>query len=328
MPSNIHDALFKATFSQVEHAAGELRQILPAGLLAHLDFATLALCPGSFVDEAFSQRHSDLLFSVKLAGREAFLYILFEHQSKSDRLMLFRMLRYMVRIWETWLKGHPRAERLPAIVPVLLHHSADGWTAEVSFEALLDVDAEVLSEIAAHVPRFQVVLDDISAQSDESLQARAMSALGRLSLWCLKTSRDTDQLLERFVHWAETVREVGRAPNGMAALAMVFRYIWEAHERISVAALQALVAQEVGKDVEEAIMTTADLLREEGHKRGRKEGLKDGQREMLLRLLGVRFGALPEDVVTRVNAAEPATLNLWAERVLTAPTLAEVLGDP
>jgi hypothetical protein len=206
------------------------------------------------------------------------------------------------------------------------------WTAEVSFEALLDVDAEVLSEIAAHVPRFRVVLDDLSAQSDEALQSRAMSALGRLSLWCLKTSRDTEQLLERFAHWAETVREVGRAPNGMAALATVFRYIWEAHERISVETLRALVVQEVGKDVEEAIMTTADLLREEGHKRGRKEGLKEGlkegQREMLLKLLGVRFGALPEVVIARVNAAEPSTLDLWAERVLTAPTLAEVLDHP
>jgi predicted transposase YdaD len=59
MATSIHDALFKATFSQVEHAAGELQAILPPGLCARLDFATLALCPGTFVDDELRQRHTD-----------------------------------------------------------------------------------------------------------------------------------------------------------------------------------------------------------------------------------------------------------------------------
>ncbi|WP_437756114.1 Rpn family recombination-promoting nuclease/putative transposase [Sorangium sp. So ce1389] len=38
-----HDALFKATFSQPEHAAAALREVLPAAVAARIDFATLAL---------------------------------------------------------------------------------------------------------------------------------------------------------------------------------------------------------------------------------------------------------------------------------------------
>jgi len=56
-----HDALFKTTFGLPEHAAGELRAVLPAALSRHIDFSTLARRPGSFVDEALSERHSDLL---------------------------------------------------------------------------------------------------------------------------------------------------------------------------------------------------------------------------------------------------------------------------
>ena len=74
MPNTPHDGLFKATFSQVEHAAGELRAILPPALVARLDFTTLTLCPGSFVDEAFSWRHTDLLFTALFAGRPAMIY--------------------------------------------------------------------------------------------------------------------------------------------------------------------------------------------------------------------------------------------------------------
>jgi hypothetical protein len=75
MPNTPHDGLFKATFSQVEHAAGELRAILPPALVTRLDFSTLTLCPGSFVDEAFSWRHTDLLFTATFAGRPAMLLL-------------------------------------------------------------------------------------------------------------------------------------------------------------------------------------------------------------------------------------------------------------
>jgi hypothetical protein len=48
----------------------------------------------------------------------------------------------------------------------------------------------------------------------------------------------------------------------------------------------------------------------------------------LLRLLRARFGELPPDAAARVEAADVATLEGWAERLLSAKTLAEVLEDP
>lgn len=71
MGNNVHDKLFKWTFSQVEHARGELELVLPPPLLERIDLASLAHCPGSFVDEALKERHSDLLFSASIAGRPA-----------------------------------------------------------------------------------------------------------------------------------------------------------------------------------------------------------------------------------------------------------------
>ncbi len=97
----------------------------------------------------------------------------------------------------------------------------------------------------------------------------------------------------------------------------------EVDETVGAEELRRLVAREVGKDVEEAIVTTADRLRAEGRSKGRSEM----QQEMLLKLLSKRFGALPEDAVARVNAAGPAELEQWFDRGLTAVTLAEVLGD-
>ena len=75
-----HDALVKRTFSVPANAAGEIRAVLPEALAARIDWESLALEPGSFVDDEGRERHTDLLFSALLDGRSARIYVLFEHQ--------------------------------------------------------------------------------------------------------------------------------------------------------------------------------------------------------------------------------------------------------
>src|SRR6185369_5813814 len=194
---SVHDALFKATFSRIEHAVSELRQILPPEVAARVDWATLALAPGSFIDEVLQWSSSDLLFTASLDGREGLIYVLFEHQSTVDPLMVYRTLRYAVRIWDAWLANHQDAKRIPPILPVILHHSAAGWTAPTRFEDVLDVDGETLAALGDLVPRFRIVLDDISLATDESLKARAITAFARLVLLCLRHVRVRKAVLER-----------------------------------------------------------------------------------------------------------------------------------
>lgn len=65
-------------------------------------------------------------------------------------------------------------------------------------------------------------------------------------------------------------------------------------------------------------MTPADRLREEGQQKSLKKGV--------LKQLTLRFGELPDAAVARVNAAGMDQLDQWLELVLTAPTLADVIG--
>ena len=43
-----------------------------------------------------------------------------------------------------------------------------------------------MRSIGGHIPDFRFVLDDLHATTDASLRARAMSALGRFSLCCMR----------------------------------------------------------------------------------------------------------------------------------------------
>lgn len=59
---------------------------------------------------------------------------------------------------------------------------------------------------------------------------------------------------------------------------------------------------------------------------GRQEGRQEGQANMLLSLLAVKFGPLGEAERQRVLDADAETLLQWSTRLLTARTLEEVFG--
>ena len=246
--------------------------------------------------------------------------------------MSFRLLRSEIRIWERWLRDNPGAHKLPVILPVVLHHSVDGWTGSTSFEDLLDVDKTTLADVAPYVPRFRFILEDISHETDEELRARAITALARLSLWCLRHAREPWELVDRLGAWLDLVREVRGAPHGVAALVLIMRYIFATNEPDKPEELVARLLAAVGNEGKEEIMTAADQLMERGReqgiqlglKQGLEQGLERGRREMLLDLLHERFGKLPDAAVARVTAADAAELQAWSKRVLTAPGLDDV----
>jgi len=325
--STPHDALFKYVFSQPSHAASELAAVLPAELVRRIDWASLALEHGTFVDERLSDRHSDLLFSVRCDGRDALLYVLFEHQSSPDRLMPFRLLRYLVRIWDRFLEKHPDAPRLPAVLPVVLHHGDSGWNAPTDLHALIDLDPGTLAAAAPLLPQLRFLLDDVSRVDEEGLRARSLTALATAALMMLARARSSPNLVAELGRWLDVLGRVLEAPNAVAALSALIEYAFRVAE-VPPEEFRQLLHQ-LGPAADEAYMTTAQKLtekaRQEALEKGRAEGRAEGRAGLLLRQLGLRFGALPEEVAARVRSASPELLELWAERVLTAQSLEDVL---
>lgn len=130
---NPHDLFFKETFGRVENARAFLGRYLPPRIAAKIDWATLKLEQSSFVDERLEPRSSDLLYSAHLCGAPVLLYCLFEHQSTVDPDMPFRLLVYMVRIWEHWLKQASRDQRPPCIIPLVLHQGGEHGRSQTTF---------------------------------------------------------------------------------------------------------------------------------------------------------------------------------------------------
>jgi hypothetical protein len=227
MIPNPHDALFKAVLGQPEHARGMLRAVVPSVLAEALDWQTLTLRQGSFVDAALRHQHTDLLYAATWRdGGEALVYLLFEHQSTppTEGLMAYRLLRYQDRIWEHWRADHPKAKTLPMIIPIVMYHGTTPWSEPRSFDALLDVPAGVRLAVEPYLVRFTYLLLDLSEMSDDELCEGAMrTALARLVAMCFKHARTRADFVNILGRWMNVVREVARSLNGMAALAPVMR---------------------------------------------------------------------------------------------------------
>jgi predicted transposase/invertase (TIGR01784 family) len=188
-PSSPHDAIVKATFGEPALARGELELLLPSTVRAHLDLATLDVRPGSFIDPELRATHSDLLYAVRTRdGGAGLVYVLFEHQSSPDAWMPLRLLRYVTRVWEQWLKEHPGG-KFPIVLPVLLNQAEGGWRAAPELASMLDASPELLEATRAFVPHFQFVLDDLAALSPAAVSSQPLAALPRLVQLAMWASR-------------------------------------------------------------------------------------------------------------------------------------------
>lgn len=91
---------------------------------------------------------------------------------------------------------------------------------------------------------------------------------------------------------------------------------------------EALLDRDENQEVavmERTLLTTLDRAAQRGYKEGLSEGERVGKRELLLDLLGRRFGPLPQATVQRVQAlTSPEELSRLAERVLDARSLDEL----
>ena len=211
-----HDKLVKSTFSDPDNARAFLQAHLPSKLVRRMDWTSLSLLSGSFIDPEFDATSSDLLFTAKIDGHPAFLYILFEHQNQEAPLMGLRLLTYMVRIWNDYLRNNPGATKLPAILPLVLAQDSKPWKGSTRFADLIDIPEVVGEDIKKYIPDFEFQLVELFHMPFDKILGTPM---GILTLRALKAEK-LQALLDDPV-WDESL--LIQLPS--ASFEMLMRYI-------------------------------------------------------------------------------------------------------
>jgi predicted transposase/invertase (TIGR01784 family) len=320
MTTRPHDALFKAAFETPAHAIGLLREIVPASIRKAIRWDTLKHEPGSFVDQDLGDCHSDLLFSVLLDGARVLLYLLLEHQSTNDEFMTVRMYVYLGRIYQQYRKEH--GAPLPLVIPVVVCHAPEGWTAPVSLDEMFEPHPASVPGLAPFIPSFSLMIHDLAHVSDDELHQWALAAFPKLALWILRDGRNGPRLLRNLEQWAHALREVLYATHGLEAVEQLLRYIALVSGDMHFREFHAKLREQV-PEAEEAAMTIAEELRQEGMEKGRQEGRVG----VLEKLLTLKFGELSAEYAARIQSATDAQLELYIERILGARTIDAVFAS-
>jgi predicted transposase/invertase (TIGR01784 family) len=319
MATSPHDALVKRTLGDPRHAAGELRAVLPPELVDAIDWATLRRQPGSFVDPALGTRHTDVLFSAALQGREALLYVVLEAQRTADPTMPVRLLVYMARIYDDWLRRARGAQTAPPlVVPVVLYHGDRPWNRSTELIDAFELGGELAAAVRPYVPTYRFILDDLCATSDEQLLRRSLTALAAVVLAVLKHGpRST--MLASLRKWLEPLTALSRSAQGLAYLETLAYYIYLVNPSVGREELGGFMQEHVNDNAERAVMTAGEKLIQQGHAEGKREGRAQEAARSVLAVFDARGVAVPDEVRRRIEACtDVSELERWHRAAVVA----------
>ncbi len=250
------DAVFKRLLMQAETASDVLGSHLLAEPREMCDLDTLSLESGGFIEEGLKRHSMDVLYSVQMQGNPGYLHVVIEHQSKPDKKMTFRMMRYAIAAMHRHLEADH--DKLPLVVPILFYQGeATPYPLSMCW-----FDMFYSPELARRVYNNPFPLVDITiTPDDEIMQHRRIVILELLQKHIRQ--RDLMLLLEQLV----TLIDEGYT-SGSQLVAMQNYMLQRGHTEQADLFYGVLRDRETGG---QSMMTLAQWFEERGRQEERQE---------------------------------------------------------
>ncbi len=293
-----HDSLVHAVLGDLPQARSFLQVHLPEAVSQGLNWSTLKRLEASFVDEDLRSSEADLLYEVEHISGETsvWIYVLLEHQSRPDRWMRLRLLRYCCRIWEMNLKEKPTPSELRAIVPLVFYQGERGWSPSTEFA---DLFAESVRDWP-WVPHFSHELIDQSGLQPEAVEGDLRVQLMQLVM--LAASHPSAAWMERVARLLGRLSSLASS-GGINDVRVFVLYILATQEREVIQRFGEVLRRE-SPETGDDLMPYAQELRAEGREEGREEGRIEERLHMIEGLLqeGVEWSMIER--VSGLNEAQ------------------------
>ncbi|MCA1596749.1 MAG: Rpn family recombination-promoting nuclease/putative transposase [Chloroflexi bacterium] len=321
-----------------ENARGFLLEVA-GDIASRLDFSRVEHIPTRFIPDDLRKLEADILFRIPYhaldgpAEQEVFIYILIEHQSRHDPSMGFRLLLYMVNIWDRqrrqWLARDVPVDqwRFLPILPIVFYTGSEKWETPLSVKTLMDLPGEM----EQFIPAFDALLLRLKETSPEEL-TKSGHPFGYLLRVMQKEDAAEGALAEAIENAVDYLAGMAEDQQEAWEKAIYYLYLLVHHrrnpeegERLKEKIAERVSANRGRKAGEEMAETLAQQLMEQGEKRGILKGIVQEKQEALLRLMAEKFGPAPAETARRVRRLRStATLDQLLIRVLHANSLEEM----
>ena len=289
-----HDALFKQVMSNPKAAQSFLTSYLPKEILDIVDLSDIKQEKNDYCNDILGEGITDLLYSVKFSNKEGYISILLEHQSRVDKDMPLRILKYIIRICDEHKKKYPKA-KLPVIYPVIYYTGSKAYNSSTLIFDLFDNP-----DLAKNVLLSPVQLVDLSKISDEDLRKQAYTNIMLLAHKYASTKKT--------MAFIDMVRGVfnasGESEIDLIILKDVVSYLLNVGESYNEDAEEVIqeVASILPGDIKEEIMSIAEQLIDKGWNQGVQQGMQQGVHQGVLKVCeGMIREGVDENIISRVT---------------------------
>lgn len=314
-----HDSGYKFLFSSPEMVRDLILGFVPDAWLHSLDYSTLEKVPGSYVSEDFKNRADDVVWRVRVGGQWVYLYLLIEFQSSVDKYMAVRMLVYLGLLYQDLIRrGEVLSDgALPPVLPIVLYNGSARWTAACDVRELIP---PVPGLVEQYKPHLQYLLIDENAYSDHELASLKNLVAAVFRIEHPDSPAAMGALLTSLNEWLADRPDLRR----MFAVWIRATLMRKAKYRIVLPQVEEL--QELRIMLADKLEQWALDHEARGMEKGRREGVHKGEALALCKLLARRFGAVPDSIGSRIEAASLEQIETWFDRAVDAASLAEIFG--
>ena len=342
------DHSYRLLFSHPDMIADLLRGYVRQSWVEHLDFASLEPAEGRYVTDDLRTREDDLIWRVKWADGERWLYIhlLLEFQSTPDAFMALRVLTYLGLLYQDLIKtGQLTPEgNLPPVLPLVLYNGERPWRAHTEIGDLI---AAIPGGLEAYRPQLRYLLLDENRYAGDPLPSTRNLVAALFGLENSRSPADVRRMLEHLIQWLGDPSQTTLRRHFVVWLKRVllpsrmggihFDQVNDLQEIDSMLAERVKdwtrdwreqgIKQGIEEGIEQGIKQGIEEGIGQGIAQGIEKGRVEGELAVLTRLLTRRFGTLDAATTQRLQQATTADLERWADNILDAHSLEEVFAE-
>jgi len=324
--NNPHDKAFKNLLANASIAREFFQYHLPSEIKDLIDLNNISLRPNTYIDEALKETSSDVLYEVQIANEQGFLYVLFEHQSTVDKLMPLRILKYMISIWDEFVKQNGDAP-LPIIIPLVFYHGREPYDGPKDIRELIKAPQFLLDEVLFKA----FYLIDSHDISDEECRERHWAGVVTFLMKNI-FAKDVMIFLKTFLDIFKNHQHEEKASNYFKVM---LTYIVNAGKINNPELFIKTLERELAEPTRGESMIVAEALKQMGFKEGISQGISQGiskgiqkgESNLLLEQINEKFGFVSTKYEQKIQVANPKQLLIWGRRLLKVNTLQELFED-
>jgi len=317
LPRETNDQGFKNVLGNRDLFALFLKDFVHIGILDNVRPEDIEDMTERYIAMGFGQRDSDTVKRINIEGQEpVFVVGLIEHQQEVDFRMAFRILQYMVLIWNDFEKEQDainkgaakrKGFKYPPVLPIVYYTGEDTWTSQTNY-----FDKVYLNCVfEPYIPKFEYLLleaDDYT--KDDLLKNKNILALFLL-IDKLRSADDISMLEDIPDEFFKEVQSktprhlidlIGEVIEVFLAKLEVPR---DQRRNFREIALEGSLAEMFDQFESYSVRKTLDRGREEGRVEGIEQGIEKVVKNMLLEEINIdiiiKISELPLDQIMSIK---------------------------